>query len=80
MGECTMLETKWNPTTLNRLLTDANRHLRDVDEQTLRAGNHHLLHIILLQVFPGFAFNRSCVASLMIWATFCLRSDIVCEI
>ena len=33
---------------LDVLLPDACNHLRDVDERALRAGRHHVLHVVSL--------------------------------
>jgi len=42
-----MPETEWDVTTLYDLLTYTDRHLGNVDEGTLGAGNHRLSDIVV---------------------------------
>ena len=43
-----MAEAKGNSATFNRLLADTHRHLRNVNERTLRPSYHHLFDIVVL--------------------------------
>ena len=42
-------EAERNALTLDRLLPDTRRHLRDVDERALGPGHHHLLHVVVVR-------------------------------
>ena len=48
MRKRTVTETHRDTFSFNDLLTDTDRHLRDVNERTLRTGDHHLLDVVVL--------------------------------
>jgi hypothetical protein len=48
MRKCSMFEAESNATTLDRLLSHANGHSRDVDEKTPGTSDHHLLDPVVI--------------------------------
>jgi len=48
VGERSMLEAKRDTAALYRLLTHGHGHLRDVNEEAIRTGDHHSLDVIVV--------------------------------
>ena len=49
VGQSAVAETERNTLTFHTLLSHASRHLRDINERTLRTGNYHLLDIVVVR-------------------------------